>query len=620
MAESSKGSVTSPKLSSDIEFKRAIESIKLRAPVEDVVRERIPDLRKAGSLWVACCPFHEEKTPSFKVDPRRGSWHCYGACAEGGDQISFVQKLDNLSFMDALEILAARTGVELPRSSSRRRDDGDDPGYAALAEADAFYQTQLHTAEGRRALQYLQERGLEENTLKAFGVGYAPANGRALSELAGKRRSIFEKAGLTRTNDSGRPYDFFRGRLIIPIRDAKGRTVGFGARRLSDGDEAGPKYINSAESPYFHKGRIIYGLDRAIDDVRRGGRMVLVEGYTDVMAAHQVGLPYVAAVLGTSTTEDHAGLVRRAGARRVSLVFDGDVAGQKAAFRALSGLLPLELELEVVSLPTGQDPCDLLIQGGNQPFLAALEHATSWFDFVVQGLNGMTGVDLAREVDRVFELVLRLPKPVHRESLIVQLAERLNLPVESLREQWNQLPERRRQKARREAQAEEPVVEVTPEPRAQPVAPRVQQAFRGLTGAVLLDSSLVPLVRPYAERCPVEGLRAIIACVLELYEDVDAVIDQQNVMTTLGEHPARELVVPCVEYALQAESPKSLMDGELAYLREREIEWERRRIAREIVDLERAVGEGQEDAESSLNEALGRLNELHKRGKSPQLS
>ena len=334
-------------LPSDPEFQRALEAIKLRAPVEEVVRERVPDLKRKGNRWWACCPFHDEDTPSFSVSSQLGIWHCFGACSEGGDQISFLQKLDGIGFMDAVEILAARTGVELPRRKQARRNPLEDAGLAALADVDGFYQRELHSADGRPALAYLRERGLQENTLKAFGVGYAPGRSSCV-RLAqrGDRKAIeaFEAAGLVRRGDDGRPYDFFNQRLTIPIRDLKGRTVGFGARRIDvEGrEERGPKYVNTPETSWFHKGNLIYGLDRAGSAIRRAGHAVLVEGYTDVMAAHQVGIDNVVAVLGTSTTADHAGLLRKHGARRISLLFDGDEAGRKACLKALAGLLPLD--------------------------------------------------------------------------------------------------------------------------------------------------------------------------------------------------------------------------------------------------------------------------------------
>lgn len=611
-------------MQTDNDFRRAIESIKLRAPIEELVRERVPELKQSGRRWWACCPFHDEDTPSFSVDPRAGLWHCFGACATGGDQISFLQQIDHLDFMDAVEILATRTGVELPRRSRTDRRQAEDPGWTALERAGRFYAQALRSPEGKAALDYLRGRKLSDATIEAFGLGYAPSSGRALVNLAqgregGARLEHYKKAGLVRTADSGRPYDFFRGRLVIPIRELKGRVCGFGARRLGDEREAGPKYINSSETDFFHKGRLVYALDRAVDAVRRGGHLVLVEGYTDVMAAHQVGLLHVAAVLGTSTTDDHAGLVRRAGARRVSLVFDGDEAGRAAAYKALAGLLPLAIELEVVCLPNGVDPCDLLIERGAEAFQAELDRGQNWFDFVADGLAGLRAAELSHEVDRVLELMSRISKPVHRESMLVQLADRIGIPVESLREQWKQLPERRQAAARRGAErAHEGRPAAPVPPAARPVDPRTRRAFEGLAGAVILDSSLLPLVRPFVAPCPDAELKFVLECILELYEDEDASIDANAVLAQLGDHPARARVALLIEYASAADSPKVLLDGELSYLRRRQLEFEKRRIQRQISELELAVSEGRDDARESLSELLERLSEIHRVGCAPQ--
>ncbi|MCP3919957.1 MAG: DNA primase [bacterium] len=615
----------------DHDFRRAIELIKQRAPIEDVVRERVPDLKQKGNRLWACCPFHDEDTPSFTVNPREGFWYCFGACARGGDQITFLQQFDNLAFGEAIEILAARTGVELPRRSGKRGDDRErDAGLDALERAEALYREALRTREGRRAVEYMAQRGLSDNTIQAFGVGYAPANGRAIvgliaegqGEKKGPNQSAYERAGLVRTADDGHAYDFFRGRLMIPIRDVKGRVVGFGGRRLDDTDKRSPKYINTSETPYFHKGRLVYALDRAVDSVRRGGQLVLVEGYTDVMAAHQAGLAHVAAVLGTSTTEDHAGLVRRAGARKVSLVFDGDEAGRRAALRALHGLLPLDIDLEVVTLPSGSDPCDMIVGGGAQPFLATLEMAQDWFDFVADGLGAFTGKDLAREVDTVLELFGRVRKPVHRESLIRSLAERLAMPIDSLREQWRQLPEPRRPAASagsapapaaNEAAAQKPAAPggATPS-RKRPVERRVVEAYKKAIGAVLLDSSLVPRVRGLHEDCPNEYLKAILGAILSLWDDEDAEIDASSVVTELADHPVRDHVASLVEYARTADDdPASLLDSELRFLIEREHELQKQRLKRRVAELQAAADAGDPEAQNALGETIQRLSEIH---------
>lgn len=641
------------------DFKKAIEAIKLRAPIEDVVRERVPNLKKAGALWVACCPFHEERTPSFKVDPRRGTWRCYGACADGGDQIKFLQRFDNLDFRDALEILAARTGVEIPRTlRPQGPGDGDAGILAALEHATQFFRAQLATSEGQAAVRYLRGRGLAPATVDAFGVGYAPSSGQALVAAAREARidfEVLEKAGLARRNDSGRPYDFFRGRLMIPIRDVKGRTLGFGGRVL---DDSTPKYVNTPETEVFHKGRLVYALDRALPVVRREGRIVLVEGYTDVMAAHQCGVGCVVAVLGTATTEDHAGLLRKTGARRISLVFDGDEAGRKAAYKALHGLLHLEVEIDVVSLPGGDDPCDLLVREGAAAFTAQLDQAQGWFDFLLEGLRGVRGAELSREVDRVLELLARLAKPVHRDARIAELARAIEIPVASVRAQFDALPARLsalRQEARRsEETARSPRGDTARSPRGdtarsqrgdeartandegvhpsssstssssapvapapRPLDPMVVRAFEDMLGAVLRDVGTLLQARPWIARCPDTELAHVFAVLEQLYQDEDATIDEASVTAALGEDPARDRIEPIVSrVALVAEdlTPQAFLELQIQYLdrrdREARVRRERRQLAEREADLMRQSGVAEAAADPEIIEAARRIGAL----------
>ena len=566
--------------------------MKLRAPVEDVVRERVPGLKKSGNGWVACCPFHDERTPSFRVDPRRGTWHCFGACGTGGDQIGFLQRIDNLPFLEALEVLAARTGVELPRRTRGPRPGGvpgeEDAVRAALERALVFFRRELATSEGARAAAYLRERGLSQATVEGFEIGYAPANGQALVTTlrdAGVDLAIAIAAGLVRRTDEGRAYDFFRGRLVIPIRDERARIVGFGARRLRDDEQSGPKYVNTEETAIFRKGRLVYALDRAMKSIRKEGRIVLVEGYTDVMAAHQHGFENVVAVLGTSTTEDHAALIRRTGARRATLVFDGDEAGSKAAARALNGLLPLEIEIDVVALTGGVDPCDLLIRDGAAGFRAHLDLARGWFEHTCRGLGALSGVALSREVDRILELLARVRTPVHRESLLKDLAARLDLPVSTLREQ-RQL---------RGGALREPVRAAAP--RAAAGNPLERKAWGEIVGALIGDASLIPLARSKADRCGDESYARILRALLGLYEREDATIDAASLMNHLGDDPARDLVVPLAEGAATAESPRILLEGALARLDALELE-------RQRAPLRAAYIAGDDAAARALHENL----------------
>ncbi len=548
--------------------KQTIEAVKLRNPIEDVVRERTVDLRRAGALWQACCPFHEERTPSFKVDPRRGTWRCYGACQDGGDQIKFVQRSYNVDFPEALRLLATRAGMALPEEAQGAREPDRDPLFDVLRRAESFYRGQLRRPHGGAALEYLRGRGLSDATLDAFGIGYAPEGGSALLDAAlasGVSARDLEQLGLARIDEHGEGRDFFRGRVMFPVRDLKGRTVGFGARRLSDGERSGPKYINTPQTPLFHKGRVIYGLDQALDHVRRAGHLILVEGYTDVMAAHQVGMRTVAAVLGTATTEDHAALVRRSGARRVSLLFDGDDAGRQATLRALEGLLPLDVTIDVVRLVDAKDPCELLIAAGRAPLEEALAHAVDWFDFLLAWVRGLEAHARWKAIDQVLALLARLPRAIVRDERVAQLATALDVPVESVREQMRSLPDRRRSAAAREAARSETVggessaIEAAL-PHAVEVHPVLERAWRGVLGVALEAPSLLPRCLHSFDRCPEGPLRRIADTLAALAAEHGESFTLEQVFAALGQHSARDLVAELADAAATSDAAASVDD------------------------------------------------------------
>ena len=615
--------------------------IKDRNPIEEIVRERVPLLKQQGALWVACCPFHDEKTPSFKVDPRRGTWRCYGACAEGGDVFDFVKRFDHVEFREAQEILAARAGVELPRhDSARARAERTRADHlrGVLARAEAFFVRELRSPSGATALAYLRDRGLTDATIDAFGLGWAPAGGEVLvrrAREAGAPLDLLEEAGLARVNDRGAPYDFFRGRLTIPIRalpsrgEPRGATVGFGARRLGDepdgpGRSAGPKYVNTPETPLFHKGRLVYGLDGALEAARRERHVILVEGYTDVMAAHQVGLRHVAAVLGTATTPDHAALLRRTGARRVTLCFDGDAAGDRASWRALAGLLGLNVQLDVVRIPAGEDPCDLLVRSGADAFLEHVERASDWFEFVLEGVAAAEGRERYGAIDQALTLLEALPA-VERADRVAGLARALGITAEALEDQARTLPQRRaeeraRERARRRAAVEErgrPDSSAAGDDSHAPVSPAdarqarlERQAWERLAGALLLagdveDAELLGRARARAAQCPDEDLRGLLEVVLAALDEEGALPELGELLDRLGEHPARGRVVPLLDLAESAESPRALLEGELAFLDRAE--------ERRIVASERA--RFAEDDSEQENLRLKGLHELLRRSR-----
>ncbi|MGB0330442.1 MAG: DNA primase [Planctomycetota bacterium] len=631
-------------MSFDPDFRRAIEEIKLRAPIETIVGETVELKQKGRDHW-ACCPFHEERTPSFKVDVREGTWYCFGACRKGGDVIKFVQERGNMTFMDAIELLAAQTGVELPRRKARRTKEND-PGLAALSFAASYFQAELRREEGREARRYLASRRFEENAIEAFGLGWSPRSGRRFLKAAEAEKipaDALVDVGLARRRDgNGELYAFFRGRLMIPIRDQRGATIGFGGRVV--GDDDGPKYVNTSETRYFHKGQVIYALDRALEHVRARGHLVLVEGYTDVIAAHAAGLPNVGAVLGTATTEMHAALVRRAGTRRVSLVFDGDEAGRRAAWRGLEGLLPLQVKLEVVPMPEGVDPADVLMgDGGVAAFTARLETGLSWLDFVVECVEARRSGGpraFSQEVDRALELMLRLPSPVEIDAAADDMAGRLKLPLDTLREQLRLIKNRRRGRGRpaavnqgdpsgRPGNALGPggVAESgagsagrgagSQNPRSQPLDLRVVRAYEALLGAALADASLVPRLRPHIQGCPDSVLASLFQVLVDLWDNEDAEITVTLFLNSVQDPAARDRVLPMREEARKADSARSLFERAVAFLDQHQRQVEDARLNGLLQALE-PLAEHDEIAKVYLDTLFARLLELRKGGSDPR--
>ncbi len=597
----------------DLEFRQLIERIKLRSPIEVLVGERVTGLRQRGSLWWARCPFHEERTPSFAVDPRRGTWRCYGACGEGGDVLSFIQRFDGLSFLDALRLLAQQSGEELPDRVLRGEGRGTDPELEArfdlLRWAGDFYRRALNGPQGEEARAYLRGRGLREEVLKEFGVGWAPGEGQALLAAAqrdGKPVDGLAEVGLLRRGDTGRPYDFFRARVLVPIRDRLGRIVGLGGRilpALERGDASVPKYINTPETRLFHKGRVIFGLDLALGEVRRGGQLLIVEGYTDVMAAHQAGWKSAVAVLGTATTEEHAALVRRSGARRVTLVFDGDEAGRRASARALAGLLNLDVELRVAVLPEGRDPGDLLVEpAGAAEFRTRIEAARDWFDWSLEDLAGKRGRELLAAVEERFLLLLRLGRPLERSARLAEMARFLGLPEADVRAQWQAFERAQRAPVRAPEAAASRVRPAANSPGAGP-----ERAFALLIGSLLLDNSLIPLYAQLLEHCPEGDLRLLFGALLELHgrDEGGEPIDASAVMTALGDHPVRERVVLLQALAERAESPEVLARDQERWIAEwrRGPELERLKGALRSADPSSAE-DGTEDVLTRLHHEL----------------
>ncbi|WP_034408830.1 DNA primase [Deinococcus murrayi] len=384
------------------------EDVRARLNIADVVGEHVRLSPAGKGRLKGLCPFHKEKSPSFQVDTEQGYFYCFG-CKAGGDIFSFVQRIENLSFGDALRRLAEKAGVQVEaRYGERSSRDVYDVNAFALE----YFREHLPGP----ALSYLRSRGLTEDTIAAFELGYAPDTWDGLLKRARARnlteRQLLEAGLLTEHPDSGRVYDRFRGRVIFPIRDHLGRLVGFGGRVL---DDSKPKYLNTPETTAFRKGELLYGLDKARGSLREGGELIVVEGYMDVIALHQHGFTGAVASLGTALTAEHAALLERLGVARLTLMFDRDEAGLKATLAGLDQVIGAKFRVRATSVPSGKDPADALFAGDEAGIRQALAGGLDEVRFRVQAAVEAHGVDTSEGKRRV--LMALLPRMQNLDPL-----------------------------------------------------------------------------------------------------------------------------------------------------------------------------------------------------------
>jgi DNA primase len=365
-----------------------VQEVRERAAIQDVVADYV-SLKKSGANYLGLCPFHGEKTPSFNVNPARAIFHCFG-CGVGGNVISFIMKMEGLTFPEAVKFLAKRVGVTIeehpPTPQEKRRLDEREDLYRITELAVRFYRRILkEEPSGETGRLYLERRGVDEATAETYRLGFAPDKWDSLTRHLEKQKASLEtaeKLGLLRKRDNGGYYDLFRNRLLFTIADPYGKPVGFGGRVL---DDTLPKYINSPESPIYHKSEILFGVDLAKQAMREQGTAIIVEGYFDHLALYQAGVRDVVASCGTALTSGHLKLLQRY-AGKVYTLFDSDSAGKKATFRAMELFLEAAFPASVVELPAGEDPDSFLRKEGNAAFAARVAKARPIFDFFIRDL------------------------------------------------------------------------------------------------------------------------------------------------------------------------------------------------------------------------------------------
>jgi DNA primase len=411
-----------------------IDDLLARIDIVEIIEQRIP-LKKAGRDWTARCPFHDERSPSFTVSPAKQFYHCFG-CGAHGSAIKFLMEYDRLEFVDAVEDLAARAGVKVPYDGGRRTPQEDSTDlYALLGNCTTFYQREL--AKTPKALEYFKSRGLDKDIMERFQLGYAPDGWDGLKTALGtseQRIALLEKSGMLTSGERGKKFDRFRDRVMFPIQDRRGRVIAFGGRVLAKTDD-GPKYLNSPETPLFHKGRELFALWQVRQTHSKIPRLIVVEGYMDVIALFQHGVTQAVATLGTATTRDHAELLFR-NCADVYFCFDGDRAGRQAAWRAVESVLPRMRDGRqafFLFLPDGEDPDSIVRKEGPGGFEQRLKDATPLSEFVFSELGHEVNLNTldgkARLAERARPLLSQIPDGAFRDLMLGELDRIANVRI-----------------------------------------------------------------------------------------------------------------------------------------------------------------------------------------------
>ena len=420
-----------------------VEQVSAANDIVEIISQYVP-LKRAGRHLKACCPFHQEKSPSFMVQPEKQMFHCFG-CGAGGDVFSFLMRHENMTFPEALKSLAERAHITLPERRSQRDDGGQkEKLYEVCRVAADFYHELLLKDAGAPAREYLAKRKITEEIIREFKLGWAPMEWRTLFDYLTRKKYpevLLKLAALVQQSPKGNYYDTFRGRLLFPILNLQNKTIAFGGRLIAD--QEGPKYLNSPETPIFFKRRELFGLNLAKKFIdREWPNLILVEGYMDFLALYQHGFKNAVATLGTALGEDHVRLMRRF-VEEVIVVYDGDKAGEAAALRGLEILLEGGMQVKLVSLPKGEDPDDFLNKRGNDAFAALLKGAKDFFDYKLEALLAryprQDALGLSKISREMFETFLKVKNTVMLSEYFKRLSRALQVDENSLRTEFSHL-------------------------------------------------------------------------------------------------------------------------------------------------------------------------------------
>jgi len=491
-----------PKIGSRMRFPQTfIDDLRRQADIVRIVQDYV-SLKKKGANWMACCPFHKEKTASFSVSPAKDIFYCFG-CQKGGSVFNFVMEIERVAFPDAIKIVAEKSGVPLPRLVDDSRFEAHKRESDTVIELNqwalVWWEDQLKSKSGQAAREYLKGRGITEETIQTFRLGFAPDSWEALSthlRQKGATQEQLERSGLVVKKDEGGSYDRFRGRLMFPVIDAQGRPIAFGGRTLEP--EGEPKYLNSPETPAYTKGRHLFGLNLTRDDIRRNGFAILVEGYLDLIVPYQFGVRNMVASLGTALTPEQVKLIARF-ARKVVVNYDGDRAGVQAAKRAIETILAEDLEVKVLVLPDNADPDDFIREYGVTEYQKRRGEAQPHIQFVidqaVRDRNLHSPSDKAAAVEETLPFVRAVRSRIQKREYFDIAMDALRVQPEQRRELWQRI----RSGASTDAASVQELVKRSPMSR-----PTV--AEERLLALLLANKELRKIVLPRLEITDYEGL------------------------------------------------------------------------------------------------------------------
>ncbi len=519
-----------------IELQRALD-------IYEVVNSYIP-LKKAGSGYKALCPFHDEKTPSFNVNPHKQIFKCFG-CAKGGNAISFVKEYENISFYEAVRTLSEKYGIKLKYSKGFDAELTNENLYKANLAAIEFFIERL--GESSKAQEYLASRGLIKETISLFKLGYAPNSWDALLKhlrKIGIQDKVIEQVGVVAKSETGSLYDRFRDRLVFPIFDSNSRPIGFGARTF--GNE-GPKYINTPETPVFSKGKHLYGANLIKQSPAQEGQKIfyIVEGYFDVILPHQTGIPGFLATLGTSPTKDHIRFIRRY-ADRVIIAFDPDSAGNMASKRLLDMLISEEINVEVSRLEASMDPSDIAHTYPKDKAMEIFNNTINVFDYLIENYSSQFGTttetNTSKVVNAMMESIAQVEDPVKQDLFIQRLATKFRVPLETLRKKLNKPPK---------AAAMDKITRTE--------LPGKTRLSLELLRLVLHENNLIEECSGIIEKLPDPMIKKIVQEAFKMYlEKKDIRVDE--LLATFADNPkAQEYILNIITDDTKIESPQILL-------------------------------------------------------------